>query len=379
MPKPNEICEIELGGVRYSAWESVHVALDFMDRATREFQVSITEKMDPDTGQRLNTKAVWSALQIKPGDRCNVSLAGVPVIIGGLIFQRQAGYDANHHGVLVSGRHKGADYIDSTIDPKLSHFRKKNLEEIAKQVLQPFGLQLRIVNPPKNFEKKFEDVSSNPGETVHTFLERLARARGAFIHDDTLGNVVIGTADGQASGTRLVEGENIKTMNCLIRDDNVFSRIGALGQQRGTDQVWGEPSRKPSATVTGAASRYRPFDILVEEPGDAEDMKFRVEHERNVMLGNIIEATIQVQGWLKNGAQLWDIGETISVYSPMAMLDHDLAVKTVVFEQDNSGTFTTLTLVRPEALGAIASPGIRSNPNASVLPGSPVTPAQALP
>lgn len=378
MPKPQEVATVSLGGQQYSTWESVRVELDFMDMATRSFQVSITEKTDPETGQRLNSDAVWSAMQIKPGDACTVALAGIPVI-NGFVEQRQTGYDGNHHGVLVAGRSKTNDYVDGTIDRKSSHFRKKNLEDIAKQILQPFGLQLRIVNPPKNFDKKFEDVSSNPGETAHSFIERLARARGAFVRDDKDGNVVIGTADGQASGVRLVEGENIKTMNCLIRDDNVFSKIAAVGQQRGTDQVWGEPSRKPSAVVSGASSRHRPFDILVEEPGDAEDMKARVEHERNVMLGNIIEATIQVQGWLKNGAELWDVGETIPVYSPMAMLDHDLGVKTVVFSQDESGTFATLTLVRPEALGSIAKPGISSDPNASVLPGGSATPGQAIP
>lgn len=377
MPKPQEVATITLGGVNYSTWESVRVDLDYMDMATRSFQVAITEKTVD--GKKINTDAVWSALKIKPGDACTVTLAGIKVI-NGFVEQRQTAYDANHHGVLVAGRSKTNDYVDSTVDRKNAHFKDKTFKQIAEKVLEPFGLKMKIENPPKNFDKKFKDVSSNPGETAHSFIERLARTRGAFVRDDAEGNVVVGTASGTASGQiKLVEGQNIKSMNCLIRDDNVFSKIAAIGQQRGDDKVNGEDSRKPAGKAEGAADRHRPLDVLVEEPGDAEDMKARVEHERNAQLGNIIEVIVVVQGWLKNDAELWDVGETIPVYSPMALLDHDLTTKTVVFGQDDSGTITTITLVRPEALGAIAKPGITSNPNASVLPGGEAKEGQAEP
>lgn len=374
MPKQDEVATISLGGQRYSKWESVRVDLDYMDMATRSFQVAIVEGRDG-----KNKEAVWSALQIKPGDKCTVSLAGINVI-NGFVEQRQTAYDAEHHGVLVAGRSKTNDYVDSTVDRKSSHFKNKTFKEIAEKVLEPFSLKLKIDNPPKNFDKKFKDVSSNPGETAHAFIERLARARGAFVRDDKDGNVVVGTVDGKTNGKiTLKEGKNIKSLNCLIRDDTIFSKIAAVGQQRGDDQVNGEDSRKPAGKATGASDRHRPKDVLVEEPGDAEDMKARVEHERNVMLGNIIEVMVVVQGWKKNASELWDVGETIPVYSPMALLDHDLTVKTVSFGQDDSGSITTLTLVRPEALGAIAKPGISSNPKASVLPGGEAKEGEAEP
>lgn len=373
MPKPQEVCTVELAGGKFSTWESVRVELDFMDKATRSFQVAITEK--------ANKNAVWSALRIKPGDPCKVALAGVPVIGAGFVEQRQASYDPNNHGVLVAGRSKANDYVDSTVDRKNSHFRNKSFEEIAKKVLEPFGLSIRIENPPEGADKKFKDISTNPGETAHAFIERLARARRMFVRDDVDGNVVAGTASGKTSGAvKLEEGKNIKALNCLIRDDNVFSRIAAVGQQRGDDKVNGEQSRKPAATTEGAAKRHRPLDVLSDEPGDAEDMARRAEHERNVMLGNVIECQVTVYGWLKNGAELWDVGETVPIYSPMALLDHDLAIKTVVFLQDDkNGTVSQLTLVRPEALGSIASPGIQANPSASVLPGGSAKPAQPEP
>lgn len=370
MPKAKEVATVVLAGKKYSTWETVRVELDYMDKATRSFQVSITEKLD--------RKAVWSSLQIKPGDECQVLLAGKPVIGKGFVEQRQAAYDANHHGVLVAGRSKANDYVDSTVERKNSQYRDKSLKQIAEKVLQPFGLSFKIENPTKNADKPFKDVSANPGETAHSFIERLARARGLFIRDDKDGNVIAATASGQASGSvKLVEKKNIKSLNCLIRDDNVFSRIAAVGQLRGDDKVNMEPSRKPAARAEGASKRYRPLDVLAEEAGDAEDMKDRVEHERNAMLGNIIECVVTVYGWLKDGVDLWDVGETVPIYSPMALLDHDLAIKTVVFIQDNAGTVTQLTLVRPEALGAIAKPGINANPNASVLPGG--TPQPGVP
>lgn len=368
MPKQSEVATVSLAGKNYSTWESVRVDLDYMDMATRSFQVSIVEKEDGNGG-RLNTEAVWSALRIKPGDKCTVSLAGIQVI-NGYVEQRQTAFDANHHGVLVAGRSKTNDYVDSTVDRKNAHFKNKSFKEIAEKVLDPFKLTLKVENPPKDFDKKFKDVSSNPGETAHSFIERLARARGAFVRDDKEGNVVVGTVDGKSTGKiTLREGQNIKSLNCLIRDDTIFSKIAAVGQQRGDDQVNGEDSRKPAGKVDGSSDRYRPKDVLVEEPGDAQDLKRRVEHERNIMLGNTIEVVVVVQGWKKNASELWDVGETIPVYAPSALLDHDLSVKTISFGQDDSGSITTLTLVRPDTLGFIAKPGITSNPKASVLPG----------
>ena len=84
--------------------------------------------------------------------------------------------------------------------------------------------------------------------------------------------------------------------------------------------------------------------------------------------GSQVQATITVQGWLRDGQTLWHEGDQVHVYSPMAMLDMDMAIQQVVFTQDDKrGTITTLTCVNPEFLLG------RKNFNVSPPPAVPTS------
>jgi len=52
----------------------------------------------------------------------------------------------------------------------------------------------------------------------------------------------------------------------------------------------------------------------------------------------------------------------------MALLDHTLGIARIVFSQDESGSKTTLTLVRPEAMGGIAQGSGTSSGDGGILP-----------
>ena len=63
------------------------------------------------------------------------------------------------------------------------------------------------------------------------------------------------------------------------------------------------------------------------------------------------QATIVVQGWLRDGVSLWSAGDDVHVYSPMAMLEQHLENPEPRRSRrtTHSGTQTTLDLVNPEA------------------------------
>jgi len=74
-----------------------------------------------------------------------------------------------------------------------------------------------------------------------------------------------------------------------------------------------------------------------------------------------ISAYITVQGWLYDGANLWEPGQHIHVKSPMAMLDLVMAAQSVTFTQDErGGTETTLELVMPWRLNGSNKVDIRN-------------------
>ncbi len=220
-------------------------------------------------------------------------------------------------------------------------------------------------------EKVFKDVSVTPGESVWSVIDRLARMRGMFVHDDENGNLVLGRAGSGSSGATLQEGRNILAATCVIRDDSAFGKIEAKTQMRGDDNTDDEKTRKLAGSVDGSSDRHRPLLVPAEEPGDSDDMAARAQYERDVHLGSIIEVTVTVRGWRLSSGKLWTIRDIITCDSPMLLLSKvSLGIKTTVFSQaDGMGTVTTLTLVRPEMLGAIEPGGRPGVQDGNVLPG----------
>jgi prophage tail gpP-like protein len=59
-------------------------------------------------------------------------------------------------------------------------------------------------------------VHPQPGDTIYTFLERLARVRGIVLGSDHLGNMLLIDEHDYLVSANLVEGENILKMQCVI-------------------------------------------------------------------------------------------------------------------------------------------------------------------
>jgi prophage tail gpP-like protein len=356
MPKQEEFAEVVINGGIFRDWDSVKVIVPsggVSEGAYTRCELSVTEKLDG--GQ------TFSALQIKPGDRATVILAG-KLVCSGFVTQRQAAYDAQNHTVLIIVESQVSDLVDATIGLKESEFRDYPLKQIVDKIIKPFGIQSQVTGQSSNFDKKFKETNLHPGESVIDAIERLARMRQMQVHDDENGNLVLANGP-QGQGGDLVEGKNILSANCLIENRSAFSKVGVLGQQRGDDQTDDEKARKPAgsadtSTTTGV-QRHRPLTIWAEHQGDSDDMAKRAQYEAAMRLATMIQARIMVQGWLQSSGDLWKIRSLVTVNSPMLPLyNYQLAVFTIIFAQDNaSGTTTTLELIMPSAMGNIGQGG----------------------
>ncbi len=229
MPKFDEWAEVEAGGSIYRDWTAVRVTRGLSNKGCA---IAVLQLVEPSNGDGTID---FASIKLKPGDKVTVTLAGYKVF-DGIVTDRQASFDARRRGVQIVCKAYYTDIIKSNVPLKGSQFRDYPFDAIAKRVLEPSGLKLKIENPPKDFGKKFKDVSANPGDTVYSFLDRLARMRGVRLRSGEGKEVVVGCiAKGGAPAADLEEGKNILSATIRITDETAFSTVQFPGQQRGDE------------------------------------------------------------------------------------------------------------------------------------------------
>ncbi|GAC1040828.1 phage baseplate assembly protein [Rhizobium sp. No.120] len=368
MPKIEETCEVTINGKVFRDWDSV-TATASIDPFVRMVTLTVTEKVGANG-------AVGQSLQIKPGDAATVKLAG-QLFASGIIYERQAAYDAHNHSVRVTFASSVLKAVEQTIPLKDGEFKNYNFQAIANKVLGPVGVKLKTINLPSGWDKVFKYVNIEPGETPFRLLSRLSKYRGIWLYDDTDGNIVArGNTDNNPTA-EFVEGRNILAASCLAQNPRPATSIEVTGQQRGNDDT--TPAQNRGAYSGKADSRGGNYSInqqlQADIPADADDLKQAAGRSLLLSLSNQVVVRIVYQGWLLSTGKLPDVGNIISIDSPMLMLNtSDLKIAEVTFSQDHAGTRTTL--IAQKWIGSsIEATGVsKEQTDAQKATSTPITP-----
>lgn len=371
MANPTEICEVSCRGQIFRDWTSVSVTRS-VDCATTEFQLTVAE---------LSKGFGWGALKLRPGDEVSIVLAGHKVAQG-LIYVRQAALTERSHAVMLQGASTPMELVIASHVTKGGQYKGYDFSQIAKSVVAPFGISFDWANMPEEASKPFRDPQTFPGETAFQFLERLARQRGIKLHDDENGNLVGDDVKGQSGSqtAMLEEGKNIYSINAMVQDLSQYSKIGAIGQQKGDDSIWGKAASEIKAEATNSAvQRYRPLLIMAEEPSSQKDLQARVDREVEERNWTAVQVQVVVQGWLKPDGGLWKVLDRVSLKSPSTIPTSDgrinLFVRSVTFSQTGEAPGTTTTLeLRLRETGQLGTTSAGS-PNILNTPASPAEPS----
>lgn len=344
-PNPLEIAKIIAKGAEYTQWETVWIQHRWADSSAL-FRFTCAE-LSP-------IPIKWIDLKLMPGDPVNITLGGQSAIVKGFITDRQVAYGASEHSVQLSGRSFSWLPATSSVDVPNGNLDNMNFLEVAQTVLKPFGITPKIIGDPgqPKFTEKYPYLRVDKGALVWNFLETIARPRGIVLGSDYAGNILIIGDHTTAPNTRLVEGVNILQCQCIFSKQNLFSVILAVGQTNGSDDVNGkDASEQESQPVKGQGIAPRklivPAPVPVRTTGELQEIAI---NEAKWTDGDLIQASIKTQGWMRPGTStLWTAGDTVVVYSPMAvLLDMPMKIQTVTFEQSRAGgTTSTLDLVMP--------------------------------
>jgi prophage tail gpP-like protein len=348
--KPQEVAVLIVNGVYYRDWESVMVKLDFYEQAFARFRFTCSEGMP--------LAKNFAKLRIKPGDHVDVSLAGIKVIVDGIVYSRQVSYSARAHHIEIQGVSQSHKLTQGSVVHKTGEWKNASFQQIARSVMgSPFNVALRVIGSLPT--EPFDRVHLQFGETPMQLIERLARARNIVLGSDGKPGLLATTNPGGGVQGQVIEGVNIlegrELWTYYAADKDV---VAALSQKPGGDKVSmtgaaHELFQKTNALSFGGGLGQALTKLTAAEvPSGIPDLRNRNDQENSKGLTERIELFITVQGWLRPDGGLWNVpspdgtGADVYVRSPMLIMDQVLHTKSVTFTQDNStGTRTTLELV----------------------------------
>ena len=358
--KPSEVAEILVGGRVFRDWESVIVHLAEGEAAnTARFTVS----------EGMPLAGEMAAVRIKPGEHCTIKLAGETAITG-YVETRQVAYTATAHGVELIVRSLTKAAADASAMTKTLEFKKKNLQQIATELLKPIGIQFVPKGPISG--KPFDRVNIAPGESIYNTIETLARQRGVTLGTDVMGNMTGRTmwfpiGDSLIEGINILEGRETWTIQQGDGGDQGNGVDFTSSQATADKNRWGaQAAHDPNSNASkitnagqGGQGVYAPNRNLAEHPGDKNDAAQRANYEAQKRGDEQLQVQITVQGWLKPSGGLWMPGDKVHVKSPMLIVDEDLKLMVAEFRQDSrSGTTTQLELTRDGGQGEDAGKGL---------------------
>ncbi len=350
MPKPQETATLVVNGREFEDWETVWVQKRYAESFSY-FRFTAAERDKTDTLAKLAplTIPLWQKLQFKPGDSCQIKLAGKQVI-DGYIETRQVAYNANSHGVELIGKSNTAWAAKSSVDSKTGNFDNKNVLQVAKECLKDYPVGLKVIGTLDN--TVFPKLQCQPGELIWDFLERIARPRGIILGSDAEGNFLLIGQHSSGAVTELIEGVNIKQCQCVITIEHAYETFDTRGQKPASDSSSGAAASEMHATVKGADVPKSKLITPVEQTVETlKEYYARGANEAKWHNASVFTVNITVQGWLSDGVNVWQPGDIVYVKSPMIMCDQHMGVQLVTFTQDNTnGTQTLLQLWQPWAL-----------------------------
>lgn len=328
--------ELKVDGKIFSGWTSVTVNRSIETMAGYF-----------DLGVNVQTSTDLSSLA--PGKPFTLSIDGQTVITGYTDGRRrQMGADSMK--ITIAGRDKTADLIDCAAIYKGGQWKKRTLEQIARDLCQPYGVAVRWELTDAESAAPFTSFTLDHSETVYEALGRAARTRGVLITSNAAGDLVFTRAD-ESHSDRLVLGENLLSVDFDEDYRDRFSEYTVKGHGRSNGKVGDTVDARTIASQKGTATdseitRYRPMIILADSKIDAQSATARALREQRRRLAKSVTFEAQLDGWTRSNGQIWmpNILAEIDA-SKFAIQTGPLLVSKVVLTlDDREGVKTTLTL-----------------------------------
>lgn len=325
----------------YDGWLNVRVSRS-MQQVAGSFDLELSQRWQGNP----------AAVRLQAGMECQVVIDDQPIMTG-YIDSALPSYDDSNHSLSVSGRDRTADLVDCSAPP--TQFRNMTFAELARQVCQPFGIE--VVDLLKDASPFRKDYKSNDGDSAHELLEMAARARGGLLTTDGRGRLVITRAGQARAKDALVLGRNILSASGGQDLREVFSRYVLKSQHQAS--LFDDAER--AAAVVGRATetllkRYRPLTLIADQPLSPKECSTRVQWERDVRRARAQAITYRVRGWLQSDGTPWRPNLLVTVDDSYQGIKGDRLITDVNYGLDDGGEVVELATMEPAAFALMRGP-----------------------
>lgn len=339
-----EVVSIEVDGVRYTAFMRAQVRAAF-NEAARAFELNIAA--EPGAAP---THAIF-----RGGAAVKVYANG-DLLLDGYVDQKRPHLGARDASIVVTGRSKSADLIDSDVEHATGYFENKDPIEIAKELADGYGATFETDQKLRKIEPSY---TVTPGASIFREVEKMIRRQGLTLTGTPEGNVKATKPDGQRHAGGLFEGQNILVGNADHNWSNRHSKYSFRGQ-RGV----GQGARRlhlVASSKDSAVKRKRVKSVVHDDDGTIEDLKTRAKGRALRSAGEALKAAISTQGFRDIAGKVWTPGFLVWTESPFLDIAQDMLIEAADYSQGPEGSIALLSLVDPRTYDGSGAGGGKGN------------------
>lgn len=239
----------------------------------------------------------------------------------------------------IKGATTTIDIVDSKLRPPFE-FADITLDDLIKRLIEPHGFSVII---EADTGGAFQRVTATSGDTIFSFLNKLARQRGVLLTCDIEGNLVVTRA--------VIDSPPVATL-----EENVTP--GVRGWQSNFDgrkrfntyrAVGRSPSGDQEGVVTDNKVPRSRFITISADDSVSGDIEGAAQWMRNKILVEAMTFNLTVNDWYDPQGDLWKENTIVSVISPSMFFPDgfNLLVNRVEYILDGAGRSTVLSLLPP--------------------------------
>ncbi len=325
---------IQTASQTLQGWESIRVTRG-VEMMPSSFECHLSERYP----------GSFTTAIVQPGESCTVMLGG-DLVLTGYIDLYEPSYDAHTHNVIIAGRSKCEDVVDSSIVGPPWSTQTGTLSTALKAIMKQFsGVNLVFSG---NDPQLTIVVPFNPASSVYEVIEELCRMGGKLLWDDKDGNLVVSDVGTASAGSALVEGQNVERAAARQDWSQRFHTIQTFGQTWSTGNAGAKADYLGKAT-DGVIRADRVKHIAMDTTrGDFAQI--RADWEVSRRMGRSLLTEITVVGWRDGGGTLWTPNTLVSIQCPTLKIEDTFCISECSWIRGQSGTQTIMTLMNKAGL-----------------------------